>query len=100
VGDLSFRSLRRGQVLAALYNHASCPGGMAAMHYDPKHIMTEEDADALLEDYSYFDYIRGRLIKTHIPVLPVHFDSMDFNLYDEDNGPGAGYSALLDELTK
>lgn len=74
-------------VLAALYN-ASRPLGMGALHYTPEP-MTAEEAAALLEKYTYFDYLQGRVMK-------VDLSKDDFNpaLYDRDNGPGAAAAAI------
>ena len=76
----------RAKVLAALYN-SSKPQGMGFLHFDPKP-MTEEEADELLVTHHYFDYLKGRIMKVDLGGT-----SVDFFLYDRDNGVGAGERA-------
>lgn len=84
--------VEKAVALAALYN-ASQPLGMGFMHYDPAE-MTVEEADKLLQEFSHFDYLKGRVMKLHFdkPVL-------DFRLYDRDNGEGAGLAAVMNAVT-
>ena len=74
-------------MLAALYN-ASKPQGMGFMHYDSKP-MTRQEAEALLEKATYFDYLKGRVMK-----VDLSGDELDPRLYDRDNGQGAAECAI------
>jgi len=73
--------------LAALYN-ASKPQGMGFMHYDPTP-MSVEQAEKLLNQGTYFDYLMGRVMK-----IDLSGDTLEPWLYDRDNGEGAAQKAL------
>ncbi len=79
----------RAKVLAALYN-ASHPQGMGMLHFDPTP-MTEQEAEELLKGQTYFDYLKGRIMKVDLSGA-----SVDFRLYDRDNGQDAGERACKD----
>jgi len=81
-GNISTAGIDKGKLLAALYN-ASKPQGMGFMHYNPEP-MTAEEARALLADNTYFDYLKGRVMKVRI-----EGDELNPRLYDRDNGQGA-----------
>lgn len=85
IGDLE-----KADVLAALYN-ASRPQGMGFMHYDPTP-MKREEAEELLKRNTYFDYLKGRVMK-----VDLSGDNFDLRSYDRDNGPGAA-KAVIDVL--
>ena len=80
--QVSIKGLSKAKVLAALYN-ASRPQGMGFMHYDPAP-MGEEEAEELLSERTYFDYLKGRVMK-----ISLSGDSVDPSGYDRDNGRGA-----------
>ena len=72
----------KAQVLAALYN-ASRPIGLGFLQYDPTP-MTVEEARELLKQTTYFDYLKGRVMK-----VDLSGDELETRLYDRDNGDGA-----------
>lgn len=79
---------RKAKALAALYNNSQ-PLGMGVMDYTPED-MTESEAQELLNaGQTYFDYLKGRIMK-------VDFKHNDFDpwLYDRDNGEEAAAKAL------
>jgi len=84
---ISLEGLDKGAVLAALYN-ASKPQGMGFMHYDPVP-MTAEEATELLKEHTYFDYLRGRVMK-----VGLGSEELDPWRYDRDNGQGAALRAI------
>ena len=84
---LKYENLTKAQVLMGLYN-ASKPQGLGFLHYDPKE-MTLEEAESLLEKTSYFDYLKGRVMKVNLGE-----DSFDEWGYDRDNGAGAAERVL------
>jgi len=84
---ISLKGLDKAEVLAVLYN-ASRPQGMGFMHYDSKP-MTKEEASALLEKTTYFDYLKGRVMKVELKG-----DELDPWGYDRDNGQGAAERAI------
>jgi len=84
---ISLEGLNKADVLAALYN-ASRPQGMGFMAYD-KEPMGPEEAESLLADYTYFDYLKGRVMK-----VDLGNDSLDPWGYDRDNGQGAAQRAI------
>lgn len=80
---ISITGLDKSAVLAALYN-ASRPQGMGFMQYDPAP-MTPEQAAAILAQTTYFDYLKGRVMKLNL----TSDDEFNEALYDRDNGEGA-----------
>jgi hypothetical protein len=74
--------LDKAAVLAALYNNSK-PLGMGYRHFDPAD-MTTEQARAILEKQTNFDYLKGRVMK--IEFIGNSLDEWD---YDRDNGRGA-----------
>jgi len=82
MSKISIAGLDKAEVLAALYN-AARPQGLGFLHYDPAP-MTREEAEALLRQTAYFDYVRGRVLK-----VDLSGDEFDSSLYDRDNGQDA-----------
>lgn len=84
---LSIAGLDKADVLAALYN-ASKPQGMGFLHFDPSP-MTTEEARVLLARTTYFDYLKGRVMK-------VDLSGEEFSPwgYDRDLGEGAAAAAI------
>ena len=80
--------LKKAAVLAALYN-ASKPQGLGFLHFDPTP-MTEKEAEKILENGTYFDYLKGRIMKVDLS------DDTCFEefLYDRDNGNGAAQRVI------
>lgn len=79
---ISIEGLDKADVLAALYDNAK-PQGMGFIHYTPAP-MTREEAESCLQQTTYFDYVKGRVMKVELRT-----DDLDPWLYDRDNGPGA-----------
>jgi len=79
--------LSKAMVLAALYNHSK-PQGLGWLQSDDDD-MSEQEAERLLETREYFDYLKGRVIKTRISG-----DKLDPWGYDRDNGQGAMARAI------
>ena len=77
----------KAEVLAALYN-ASHPQGLGILHYDPTP-MSAHEAREFLAQTTYFDYLKGRVMK-----VDLSGDELDTWLYDRDNGEGAAELAL------
>lgn len=74
-------------ILAALYNN-SRPLGMGMLHFSPED-MTRDEAAKLLESQTYFDYLKGRVMK-----IDLRGDELRTELYDRDNGEGAAARAI------
>lgn len=87
MSTISIEGLNKADVLAALYN-ASKPQGMGFMQYDPKS-MTRETAEEYLKSTTYFDYLKGRVMK--INLSGKEFDSWAYN---RDNGDGAAEKVI------
>ena len=81
-------NLDRAAVLAALYNKAK-PQGLGFLHYDPAPMTPEVAAGLLAAGLTYFDYVKGRVMK-----VDLSGDTLDTRLYDRDNGHGAALAAL------
>jgi hypothetical protein len=84
---IDISKFKKALVLAALYN-ASKPQGLGFLHFDPKP-MSESEAEELLKNATYFDYVKGRVMK--VDLSKNQFDPF---LYDRDNGEGAAERAL------
>lgn len=78
-------------ILAALYNN-SRPLGMGILHFTPEE-MTKEEAAELLKSQTYFDYLKGRVMK-----VGLDGDEFDQRLYDRDNGEGSAARAIESAL--
>ena len=85
---VSIKGLDKAAVLAALYNNSK-PQGMGFLHYDPE-TMSVEEARALLQQTTYFDYLKGRVMKIELK------NDEEFNEwgYDRDNGSGAAQAVV------
>jgi len=87
VTDIDISGLKKSEVLAALYNN-SRPLGLGFLHFTPEP-MTAEQAEEILKDGDYFDYLKGRVMK-----VSLDGDTFDPRLYDRDNGDGAAAAAI------
>ena len=77
----------KAKVLAALYN-GSRPLGLGFLHFEPIE-MTEDEAQELLNEDYFFDYIKGRVMKCSFKG-----DELDTRLYNRDNGPNAAENII------
>lgn len=84
---INLNGANKAAVLAALYN-ASQPMGMGWLNATAAP-MTQDEAEKLLKEQTYFDYLRGRVMK-----VDLSGDSLEERLYDRDNGHGAAYDAI------
>jgi hypothetical protein len=84
---INITGIDKAEILRALYNY-SRPLGMGILHFTPED-MTVAEARELLKSQTYFDYLKGRVMK-----IDLSSDSLRDDLYDRDNGRGACYSAL------
>lgn len=82
------RGLSKADVLAALYNNSK-PIGLGLLQFDPKEMMVTE-AEELLKQTTYFDYLKGRVMKVDLSSS----DGFEEWLYDRDNGNGAAQRAI------
>lgn len=84
--DLSNKD--KADVLAKLYN-ASRPQGLGFLQADDNDMTTEEARELLDSGQTYFDYLRGRVMKVNL-----RGDKLDPRRYDRDNGQGAAAAAI------
>lgn len=89
---IDISGLDKAEVLAALYNRAKAQG-MGFLHYTPGD-MPIADAQKLVAEHTYFDYVNGRVMKVDLSK-----DMLDPFLFDRDNGQGAAQT-VIDQLTK
>ncbi|MCX6709881.1 MAG: hypothetical protein NTV63_02925 [Candidatus Woesearchaeota archaeon] len=85
---INIKDINKADVLAVLYN-ASKPQGMGFMQYDPKPMKREEAQKMIDAGYTYFDYLKGRVMK-----IDISGDELNPGLYDRDNGQGAAEKAI------
>lgn len=89
MSKIGLAGLNKADVLAALYN-ASKALGVGFMHYNPKP-MTREEAEGLLKQTFFFDYLKGRVM--HVNLVGGELDTLG---YDRDNGQGAAERAIAE----
>lgn len=87
---IDISGINKAAVLAALYNRAK-PQGMGFLHYTPEDMTTEEAQELLDAGRTYFDYVKGRVMKVNLSK-----DTFNPWLYDRDNG----YYAAFDVINK
>jgi len=79
---INIKNLDKAEVLKVLYDNSK-PQGMGFLHFTPDEISIEE-AKSLLTQGTYFDYLKGRVMKIDLS----SDDEFDPRLYDRDNGEG------------
>jgi hypothetical protein len=89
---ISIEGLNIADVLAGLYN-AARPRLLGFLTYDPKP-MDREEAEKLLKENTYFDYIKGRVIKVDLgtTAFPPGFSPQYYDIYN-----GRGTAAMVVE---
>lgn len=85
---VNIKGLNKAEVLAALYNNSK-PLGLGFLHFDEKD-MTVAEAEELLKQTTYFDYLKGRVMKVDLS----SDDGFDEWLYDRDNGNGSAQRVI------
>lgn len=85
---ISIKNLDKAEVLKALYDGSHIQG-LGFLQAVPEGTVTVDHCRELLEQYSYFDYLYGRILK-----VDLSGDSFEECLYDRDNGHGAAARAL------
>lgn len=85
---INISSMNKAAVLAALYNRSS-PLGSGFFVATPGDMSNEEAKELLDSGETYFDYLKGRVMK-----VDLSGDELRTHLYDRDNGEGAAASAL------
>ncbi len=88
------KGLSKAEVLVALYN-ASHAQGMGLLFAESGDMKIEE-AEKIVQTQSYFDYLKGRVLKVDLS----NPDGFDERLYDRDNGNGAADRAIARALAK
>lgn len=84
---MDITGLNKAEVLAALYNRSK-PLGFGYLHFEAK-AMTKEEATELLKETTFFDYLKGRVMKINLEK-----DEVDTRLYNRDNGVDAAEMAI------
>lgn len=84
---IKFKEENKAKVLQILYNNAK-PQGLGYLSYD-YFDMSEDEARKILETQSYFDYLKGRVMK-----IDLSKNEVDTGLYDRDNGDNKAYKLL------
>jgi hypothetical protein len=79
---MNIKGLNKAAVLAALYNGSKVQG-LGFLNATGK-AMTEAEAEVLLKEETYFDYLHGKVMK-----IDLSGDELRTDLYNRDNGPGA-----------
>jgi hypothetical protein len=85
---IDISNLSKAEVLAALYN-ASKPLGLGWLQATLQPMTTQEAQTILDQGQTYFDYLKGRVMK-----IDLSGDTLTPRLYDRDNGQGAAARAL------
>jgi len=86
--EIDISHLDKAEVLAALYSGAG-PLGVGFMRFD-EGAMSVEEAQAILDKgQTYFDYLKGRVMK-----IDLSSDMLDTKLYNRNNGVGAAENII------
>ena len=85
---VDIKGLDKAKVLKALYDHSHVQG-LGFMHAAEEGTVTAESCAELLEKYTQFDYLHGRVLK-----VDLSGDEFDERLYDRDCGAGAAQRAV------
>jgi len=85
---INISNMNKAEVLAALYNNTK-PQGLGHLHYALKPMTIEEAQEFLDKGQTYFDYLKGRVMK-----IDLDSDELWPGKYDRDNGLGAAANAL------
>jgi hypothetical protein len=85
---INIKGLNKAEILAALWNNSKMQG-MSFMGSNGSNHMTKEQAEEHLKEYTYFDYLNGRVMK-----VDLSGDELNPRLYDRDNGEGAALKAI------
>lgn len=87
---MDISGLDKAAVLASLYNRAK-PQGMGFMQYDSTPMTTEEAQQTLDSEQTYFDYLKGRVMK-----VDLSGDEVDTWGYNRDNGENAAEMVIVE----
>ncbi|NBI10807.1 hypothetical protein D1641_12400 [Colidextribacter sp. OB.20] len=85
---VDIKGLDKARVLKALYDHSHVQG-LGFMHAAEEGAVTVESCAKLLEKYTQYDYLHGRVLK-----VDLSGDEFDERLYDRDCGEGAAQRAV------
>lgn len=86
---IDISKMDKAEVLSKLYNNAK-PRGLGYFKFESKDQMNIEEAQKILDEgQTYFDYLKGRVLK-----ISLKTDKLNTTLYDRDNGQGAAEKAL------
>lgn len=102
MGTVSIKGLNKAELLLALFHGATFQEGLRPIMGHLEHLeLTIEQAEGIVMrtlqrgDDLYFDYIRGRVIKTDLAG-----DDMSTELYDRDNGGEGAAARVVESLRK
>lgn len=87
-GNIDIKGLDKAKLLCALYYGAK-PLGYGMFHFVPGPLDIEE-AKELLSKRTYFDYLKGRVMKVELGG-----DILDPSMYERDNGAGSANIAVM-----
>lgn len=88
---LDIKGLNKAEVLKGLYDNSK-PQGLGFLNYNPED-MSIKEAERLLKEQTYFDYLNGRVMKVDLS----SDNEFEEWLYDRDNGVGNA-KRVIDEL--
>lgn len=88
---LNIKGLNKAEVLKGLYDNSK-PQGLGFLNYNPED-MSIEEAERLLKEQTYFDYLNGRVMKVDLS----SDNEFEECLYDRDNGVGSA-KRVIDKL--
>lgn len=94
MSNIDISKLNKAEVLAALYN-ASKQQGLGFLNPLGAQLMTKEQAAEEHPESNYFDYLHGRVMNVDLTG-----NTLNPDLYDRDNGPGAAQRALAPLVSK
>lgn len=84
---INIENADKAEILAALYNNSKVQG-LGWLQAKPG-LMTADEARELLKEFTYFDYLHGKVMK-----IDLSGAELRPSLYDRDNGQGACAAAI------
>lgn len=79
---MDITGMNKAEILASLYNRSKTQG-MGVLHYQEGDMTVEEAQEMLDQGQTYFDYVKGRVMK-----IELSGDELETDLFNRDNGDG------------
>lgn len=92
MNEVDISGLDKAELLVALFDESHQQG--SGVYNDDSEGLPLDEAREMLENYDYFDYVKGRILK-----VDLSGDELNTSLYNRDNGAWAA-EKVVDAVTK